>query len=215
MSEQETDNTLLEAFGKFGRLQDALGRDVSQLWLDAVDFLTKSNPDKPRVSADRRRQLARAAVLTAAAAFEAVTNYLSGQVVQAGAVGGGKSLSQAESDCLREKRKVLEGGKIKERRQMYSSKDRFLLLFTLLSQGHDVGQKGRADLERSFEVRDRLVHPRPGDSVDLLGDNTARNAVLGFLMADVLLAQVWDKARKYQPVSSTGFASLLRHARNN
>jgi hypothetical protein len=125
----------------------------------------------------RRRRLVRAAVLTAAAAFEAVTNYLSDQLLQAGEVHGNK-LTEAEMGCLREKRKCLEGGRITERKQLYSSKDRFMLLFALFLGGKDLGEDARAQLQKSFLVRDELVHPKPGISPDARLDSTVQDVIL-------------------------------------
>jgi len=207
--EQVSNSALQKLVRDFARLKDYLGEEVSRLWSDAEDFLREAIADGPGATPARTQRVARAAVLTAAAAFEAVTNYLSEQVVQAGEVLG-KELRESEIDCLREKRKVLENGKIMERKQTHSSKDRFLLLYSLLSKGRDLRDSTRARLNSSFRVRDGLVHPKPGASIDLLRDDAAEKAVMGFLIADLLLAAVWANAGGHRARPTVGLAALLR-----
>jgi hypothetical protein len=192
------------AFEEFEKLKAALGDDVSQLWADAIEFYLEVAKNQPPMEQNVRRRLARAAVLTAAAAFEAVTNFLSAQVALDPKIGEGE-LTQAEADCLLEKRRYLENGEVKVRRQIYKSKDRFLLLLNILG-GKPRGKGYPPDLEKSFEVRDRLVHPKPGEVADILSGDSWSSAVLGFLKADLILALAWKSAKERPEILRRAFA---------
>jgi hypothetical protein len=200
----ESESAASAAFTDFEKLKEFLGQDVVQLWSDASDFFLAANPSKPHVSHERRQRLGRAAVLTAAAAFEAVTNFLSEQILRAGPAGG-YTLTEYQIDCLREKRKYLDGGMVKEKNQIYSSKERFLLLFRLVTGLPDRHKTLFQDLDRSFELRDRLVHPKPGPSVGILTDQMWTSAFLGFLTADLVLARMWVVRRKEGSVKHRAF----------
>jgi hypothetical protein len=133
-------------------LHETLGKDVSQLWSDAMDFFAESNTRSASGAPDRER-LARAAVLTSAAAFESVTNFLAERMAEDNQLSG-QPMTESEIDILLERQKVLEGGKVKEKKKLYSSMDRFLLLLSLVRGGGDYKQS--SELKRSFEVRNRL-----------------------------------------------------------
>ena len=195
----QVDDIVLEFFNN----TSSLGKEVSQLWLDALQFLNDAERMK---SPEKRERLLRASILTAAAAFEAWTNFLADRIAQAGEVAGGR-LGEFEIDCLREKHKVLQKGKVKDERKLYSAKDRFLLLFRLLSGDKEFPDEMLSRLEKSFEVRDEVVHPKPGISINLGENRRGHDAVYGFLQADLILSKVWG-GRKFTATPRGTFASL-------
>jgi len=105
--------TLAKRLENLDRLINELGQPVSQLWVDAYQFLIEAIK-RPGKRTPRRERLIRAAVLTDAAALEGCTNFLAERVAKAGAAGG-KQLMESQIDCLREKRKVLDNGTIIEK----------------------------------------------------------------------------------------------------
>ncbi len=121
----------------------------------------------------------------AAAAFEGFVNYFAEKVVQVGEARG-ITLSQFEVDCLRERRRVLENGDVKERKQIYSSKERFLLLRKKLAHGEGIPREWEAKLDASIKVRDMLVHPKPGNPFQL-----DERAAMGFFTAALWLSETW------------------------
>jgi hypothetical protein len=192
MAELTVENAAVEKIGTaFERLRAALGSDATQLWSDASEFYADAQSG-PEDQPDCKSRLMRAAVLGAAAAFESTTNYLAEEIAVRGSVGT-RHLTETEVDIRRERRRVLEGGIIKERKALYSSMNRFLLLYRLLSGGSDYGKKVTGELTESFEIRDRLVHPKPGAPVSALPHEQLVAAVLGFFRADLALAVVWGK----------------------
>jgi len=163
------------------------------LWDDAVRFFGESHGKK--VSAHRRARLLRVTVLTAAAAFEGWTNFLAVDVVSNARLVA-KKLTEFEIDCLSEQRKsLLESGKVKPEKGKFSSILRFALLYRILSNGA-LPAKLHSALKAAIDVRDALVHPKPGNSVD---QATLREAFVSYWAADVALAKVWEKARSRPP----------------
>lgn len=195
-----------EVFSEFFKNVKTLGGPVSQLWSDGFDFMLEARPGKRGVGVEKRQRLLRAAILTSAAAFEAFTNHLAGRIVQASEVPARK-LTEFEMDCLSEKHRILEKGRIKENRKLYSAKDRFLLLFRLLTGDKEFPSDLLAELDNSFRIRDMLVHPKPGVSIDVSKDNMAEKVVFGFLKADLFLSRVWG-GREFVPTPPGTFASL-------
>lgn len=192
MADPIADDATLEKIGKgFERLRTALGSDVTQLWADASEFYAEAQ-SRSEEEPDRKSRLMRAAVLGAAAAFESTTNYLAEEIAARGSVGT-RQLTETEVDILRERRRVLDGGAIKERKALYSSMNRFLLLYRLLSGGSDYGRKVTSELTESFAIRDRLVHPKPAAPVSAMLHEQMVAAVVGFFRADLALALVWGK----------------------
>jgi hypothetical protein len=204
MAEQTFEDAVSEKIGSdFRRLRVILGSDVTQLWSDASEFYKEAR-SSPENQPDRKSRLMRAAVLGAAAAFESTTNFLAEQVAARGRVGT-RHLTEAEVDVLREKGRVLEEkGTIKQRKVLYSSKKRFLLLYRLISGGREYGKKSIDELTNSFEVRDRLVHPKPGASISDVPPEELGAAVLGFLRADLILTVVWSRASENNAGPTSG-----------
>lgn len=180
---------VVQLFVDFVVLRDSLGAEVSKLWSDVFEFMKELQPGR-RISATRRQRLMRSAVFCAAAAFEAMTNFLSDQIASTGEIDGRK-LTEAERDYLQERRKVLEGGRIRDEKRIYRSKDRFLLLYSILGKGRVLPSGIRAGLDKSFATRDELTHPKPGASLDLVRSGKGADAVIGFLSGDLFLARAW------------------------
>lgn len=201
---EQAESTATKAFGDFEALKESLGRDVVQLWSDAFDFFREVRPTRPRITVEHRQRLARAAVLTAAAAYEAVTNFLSDQILEAPPIEG-FALTEFEIDCLREKRKVLDGGIVNEGKQFYSSKERFLLVLRLSTEGPAHDKTFVESLDRSFKLRDSLVHPKPGAFVGMLTDESWTSAYLGFLTADLVLARMWALRKRQGSIKQRAF----------
>ena len=128
----------------------------------------------------------RVSVLMAAAAFEGLVNYVAGNVLSAGTVNGHR-LTEFEIDCLNERRRVLEGGQVKEKKQIYSTKERFLLLIRLFDHSHAYGKENEADLDWSVRLRDQIVHPKPAVIVEL-----DERGFMGFYGSAVGLLLVWE-----------------------
>jgi len=199
--EMPTEAVVEKALSDFRKLQGALGGDVVRLWSDAVDFYKEASSGKEG-EPGRKSRLMRAAVFGAAAAFESTTNFLAEQVAARGRVGT-RHLTETEADVLREKRRILEEkGTIKQRKVLYSSKNRYLLLHRLISGGREYGKKAMGELTKSFTVRDRLVHPKPGASISDVPPEQFSAAVLGFFRADLILAAVWGKAGEDNPAAN-------------
>jgi len=177
----------------------ALGQEVIQLWRDAWELYDKVERLK---DPHKIEPLLRAVVLTASAGFEAFTNFLAYRLVQAGEVAGHR-LTESEMDCLEEKQRVLENGKITARKKLYSAKERYLLLFRLLGGNEDLPHNVRTELDNSFKIRDQLVHPKPGQPVKL-AENEGLNgmrAFYGFLNADLHLWKLW-RENEFSPAAS-------------
>ncbi|MGD0698038.1 MAG: hypothetical protein ABSB82_24750 [Terriglobia bacterium] len=170
----------------------ALGDEVGTLWSDAMRLFLDAHPSSDRIKPERKRRLLRAAVLTAAGAFESLTNFLSEMVIEKGSVEG-RPLDAAEIDALRETRRFLEGGRLKERKQLYNSKDRFMFLYQIISGGKEYESGLAGELNASFGVRDRLVHPKPGRSTEIFDVPMLSRAFFGFLRADMVLAAEWER----------------------
>lgn len=193
------------AFVDFENLKQALGPEVVQLWSDAFDYLREARPSRPHITPERRMRLARSAVLTAAAAFEAVTNFLAERVAEH-PTGTQQLLSEFEIDCLRERRRVLEAGVVREKKQIYSSKDRFLLVLRILSGSDKHNEAIIMTLEESILLRDRLVHPKPHAPVDVLANDSWSQAFMGFLAADLILARAWAQAKSLESAGRKALA---------
>jgi hypothetical protein len=173
-----------ETISKFFENLSKLGDPLPQLWADALGYVREG---KKAIGRDEiiAQGFLRVSVFMAAAAFEGFVNYLAEKVVQAGEIDGIK-LSQFEVDCLRERRRVLEDGEVKEKRQIYSTKERFLLLRKKLGHGHGLPPEYEARLDASIKVRDMLVHPKPGNLFPL-DERTA----MGFFAAAIWLSETW------------------------
>lgn len=182
-----------------------LGPEVAERWQDVVWFLKKAEAS---VSDTKRERLLRAAVLTAAAAFEAYTNFLADRITQVGEVRGRRP-TEFEMDCLREKHSVLENGKVQKKRKLYSAKERFLLLHNLLSGGRELPKEVGLRLGESFDVRDELVHPKPSFATTLLENNRGVDAVGGFLGADFVLSALW-RGEDLKATAPRGFEWLVQ-----
>ena len=182
--------SLLQLFENAGKL----GGPVSELWTDALHLLLDALPTK-RMREERRQRILRSSVLMASAASEAFVNYLAGKVVEAEDIRGAR-LTEFERDCLRGKRRRLEKGEVREERQLLSTKERCLLLLRLLKADRDHLQRETGLLEKSIEVRDKIVHPKPGTSVSV-----DHEAVVGFFRVAMLLSAAWG-GKEFGPASS-------------
>ena len=152
-----------------------LGDPLPQLWTDALEYMREG---KRAIGRDEviSQGFLRVSVFMAAAAFEGFVNYLAERVVQLGKTNS-IQLNQFEIDCLRETRRILVNGDVKERKQIYGSKERFLLLYNKLGQGLSFSDsEWGPKLDASIKVRDMLVHPKPGHLVQL-----DEKAAMGFL----------------------------------
>ena len=190
---QQTQAT--ELFAEFDELIVQLGEEAARLWTDAIMLFRNAN--KRRVSVARKASLLRAAVIMAAAALEGWTNFLAEKLAQDGRAGA-RVLTEAGMDCLCERRKVLRDGKVIDDKARYSSIDRFLLLFRLLTGSEPRGPL-RAALKLGFETRDELVHPKPAKPFDILESGRGWDAFSNFLGAEVILARAWKKAKSVKP----------------
>ena len=188
--------SIKELFAEFLQLGKHLGENATLLWMDAIEFWTSTN--KKRITTQRKVRLLRAAVLLAAAAFEAWTNFVAENVVQVRAVAG-RGLTEAELDVLCERRKVIRDGTIKEEKARYSSADRFLLLFQILNGNRGLPKKLRTQLKSAFDTRNELVHPKPGKFADVLESGRGSVVIGTFLAADIELAKVWVKTKEVMP----------------
>jgi len=199
------DDTRLDAAFQFLNNMASLGEEVLRLWFDAFHFWGELK--RLRDPGKRERSL-RAAVLSAAAGIEALTNFLAERIVLEEGVRGRK-LTESEIDCLRERRKVLRNGEVAGETARYSSKDRFLLLFRLVSGGEQFPAHLRAELDSSFKTRDQLVHPKPGISIELNRDGKGEKAVFGFVKCAQHLSTAWSGKSCASNVPHT-FASLAQ-----
>jgi len=177
-----------QALAKFADLADHLGSEASQLWGDA--FALWKAARARRLRPDRRARFWRAAVVMASAGFEGWTNYLAEKVMSTQRVSASRP-SEFELDCLHERQKRLRDGGVVEEEGRFSSKNQFLLLYRLLNGGQSLDPGIGRRLESSLKLRDRLVHPKPGQPIDALELERAYN---GFLEADVALATAWVRA---------------------
>jgi len=178
-------------FGEFRELARDLGPEASELWGDAFAFMKASGGK--RIIEKRRKRYLRAAVVTAAAAFEGWTNFLAASVIAKPEIVG-RALTEFELDCLCEKQKKLDGGAVRESQGRYRSQDRFLLLLGILNGERELPKE--PGLRTSFQIRDRLVHPKPGGSV---APSDLHDAFFGFLGADIDLGIAWKKAKSIKP----------------
>ena len=152
----------LEAvFANFNKLAGLLFSEAfsDQLWWDAIKFFAQAN--RGHVGKERKSRLLRAAVLTAAGAFEAWTNFLAEEIAHGG-LPNGRRLTDIERDVLLERRRVLEGGVIKTMSQKYPALDRFLFLFGVVSDGRLLELKLCSMLKKSFEVQRCTGAPEAG-----------------------------------------------------
>jgi len=172
----------VRVIAKFFENIEKLGAPLPQLWTDAFEFMTQGARAKGKDEVIEQGFL-RVSVLLAAAAFEGFVNYVAERVVQAGDVHGIK-LTEFELDCLGERRRILDNGVIKVKRQIYSTRERFLLLCRKLSHGHAISAEYEAKLESSIETRDLLVHPKPGNPI-----NVDAKCVMGFFTAALWLSE--------------------------
>jgi len=185
-----------EMFAEFLQLGEQLGENPTQLWMDVIQLWASTF--KKRITVQRKARLLRGAVLLAAAAFEAWTNFLAGMVIQVGTVAS-RRLTEAEIDCLKERRKVLRDGKIKEEKVRYSSADRFLLLFQILNGNQALPEHLHTQLKSAFVTRDELVHPKPEKFADVLESGRGSIVIATFLAVDIELAKAWIKAKETKP----------------
>ena len=190
---QELQSQFEATLVEFSAVSERLPKEASQLWYDAIRFFVESR--RKRVSAERRARLWRATVLTAAAAFEGWTNFLAVDVVSNARLVARK-LSEFEIDCLSEQRKSLRDRvKVDVEKGKLSSISRFALLYRILGNG-ELPDKLHSALKAAIGVRDALVHPKPGNSVD---QARLREAFVSYWAADIALARVWEKARSRPP----------------
>lgn len=164
---------------------EKLGEPLPALWVDTFEFMQAGMKAKGR-DLIQEQGFFRVAIVLASAAFEGFVNFIANEVVRAGSISGHK-LTEFEIDCLSERRRLLEGGEIKEKRQIYSTRERYFLLSRLFGHGHVVTTDIKAKLDSSLKARDQIVHPKPGSTVKL--DETA---VIGFYGAAVGLFLVWE-----------------------
>jgi hypothetical protein len=181
----KSDDPFIRAVEVLRNQAQSLGDEILWLWDDAIHFWQKSvaKAKTTGVGSQEHERLLRAAVLTAGAAFEAFTNFLSFRIT-----GEGLSLSEFEADVLRETKREVRGGEVREVKGKYPAQERFLLLYRIVSGGEQFEAQWKNDLESAFEIRDAIVHPKPGNVLRLSVDERGSKAALGFLSADMFLA---------------------------
>jgi hypothetical protein len=183
--------SLEDSFREFLELAFWLGIEVNHLWGDAFMFSKEAR----RIESDqglsfvRKEQLLRASVLSSAAAFEASTNFLADRLIKLGG-----RMTDAERDFLQERKWELKDGSLKAHNCCRTSaKERFLLLFRLVTRGRDLGAEGRKELDTAFEIRNELAHPKPGRVFGVSEDSRAERALVGFFYAQLLLFRGFGK----------------------
>lgn len=164
-------------------------QEAGPLWGEALQF--RLGAGAKRIREKRKLRLLRAAVIMAAAAFEGWTNFLADKILADNRTAG-RGLTEFEGDCLREKRKQLQNGDVHEQNCRFTSQERFLLLYKILNDDQRLNDGARTDLDRALKIRDRLIHPKPGNPVEM---SELESAFGGFFRADVALAEAWVKAK--------------------
>ena len=187
------------ALREFFKLCGELESDALGLWFDAYGLIGQAH--KHELGAGIRAGYMRSAIVMAAAAFEGWMNFLAFKLGDKGEFGG-RRLTEFEVDCLLERQRQLENGVIKTKRRIYRSLDRFLLVYAIVTGGKKLSSRLQGTLEESFQLRDGLVHPKPGSPANPFSPEGGDGAFYAFFHADLALARAWYNAQSADAGSS-------------
>jgi hypothetical protein len=193
-------DTFVQAYADFESKSRELGPEIHRLWTDAISFHTQSMEAARTSNKDEQERFLRAAVLVASAAFEGFTNFLAQSVVSAGA-----KMSEFEKNILQEKQeRINDRGNVEEPKAKVGALPRFLLLYRICSNGLSFEEESYQKLKSAFQLRDEIVHPKPGCDLSLSTGNRGTKAFLDFMTADMMLTMV----AKDNPVSRKVFSKI-------
>jgi len=176
----------IRAYEEFEKKSRDLGPEVHVLWTDAHYFFGRSLEAAKLGKTDEEERFLRATVLVAAAAFESFTNFLAHSVVNSSA-----QMTEFERNILLEQQeRVNDKGQVHTSKSKCGTLQRFLLLFRICSTGRDFDEDTRKELQEALDVRDAIVHPKPGCNLNLAAERRGIKVFHDFLTADIMLTVV-------------------------